>query len=79
MKNTMGYMINAFLDFDSSKEILAHLMVGSEGTLGVHRGGHLPHCPGLPTRVDATAGIRPHRCGHGLAAAIVAAAPPPPN
>lgn len=34
MKNTMGYGLNAFLDHDSPAQILAHLMVGSEGTLG---------------------------------------------
>nr|WP_231747307.1 FAD-binding and (Fe-S)-binding domain-containing protein [Auraticoccus cholistanensis] len=34
MKNTMGYGLNAFVDFDSPAEILAHLVVGSEGTLG---------------------------------------------
>ncbi len=34
MKNTMGYGLNAFLDFDTPAQILAHLMVGSEGTLG---------------------------------------------
>jgi D-lactate dehydrogenase len=34
MKNTMGYGINAFLDHDSAAQILAHLMIGSEGTLG---------------------------------------------
>ena len=34
MKNTMGYGINAFLDHDDPAQILAHLMVGSEGTLG---------------------------------------------
>ena len=34
MKNTMGYGINSLLDFDSPAQILAHLMVGSEGTLG---------------------------------------------
>lgn len=33
MKNTMGYGINAFLDFDSPAQLLAHLVVGSEGTL----------------------------------------------
>jgi D-lactate dehydrogenase len=33
-KNTSGYSLNAFLDFDAPAEILAHLMVGSEGTLG---------------------------------------------
>lgn len=34
MKNTMGYGVNAFLDFNTPADILAHLMVGSEGTLG---------------------------------------------
>ncbi|MFI5894158.1 FAD-binding and (Fe-S)-binding domain-containing protein [Actinoplanes sp. NPDC051513] len=34
MKNTMGYGLNSFLDHDSAAEILAHLVVGSEGTLG---------------------------------------------
>lgn len=34
MKNTMGYGINALLDYDSPSDILAHLIVGSEGTLG---------------------------------------------
>ena len=34
LKNTVGYSLNAFLDFDSPTQILAHLMVGSEGTLG---------------------------------------------
>ncbi|WP_104091053.1 FAD-binding and (Fe-S)-binding domain-containing protein [Arthrobacter sp. GMC3] len=34
MKNTMGYGLNSLLDFQSPAEILAHLIVGSEGTLG---------------------------------------------
>ena len=33
MKNTMGYGLNALLDFETPAEILAHLVVGSEGTL----------------------------------------------
>jgi len=33
MKNTMGYALNAFLDFDTPASLLAHLVVGSEGTL----------------------------------------------
>jgi D-lactate dehydrogenase len=33
MKNTMGYPLNAFLDFDDPLTILWHLLVGSEGTL----------------------------------------------
>ena len=34
IKNTIGYGVNAFLDFDDPVDILAHLLVGSEGTLG---------------------------------------------
>jgi len=34
MKNTMGYGVNSFLDHTSPAQILAHLIVGSEGTLG---------------------------------------------
>ncbi|WP_350348941.1 FAD-binding and (Fe-S)-binding domain-containing protein [Agromyces sp. G08B096] len=33
MKNTMGYALNAFLDFDDPLDLLVHLLVGSEGTL----------------------------------------------
>jgi len=34
MKNTMGYGVNSLLDFERPADILAHLIVGSEGTLG---------------------------------------------
>jgi D-lactate dehydrogenase len=34
MKNTMGYGVNSLLDYDRPADILAHLIVGSEGTLG---------------------------------------------
>ncbi|WP_101846070.1 FAD-binding and (Fe-S)-binding domain-containing protein [Zhihengliuella sp. ISTPL4] len=34
MKNTMGYGLNALLDFDDPVRILEHLLIGSEGTLG---------------------------------------------
>ncbi len=33
-KNTMGYGLNSLLDFETAAEMLVHLMVGSEGTLG---------------------------------------------
>jgi D-lactate dehydrogenase len=33
IKNTTGYSINAFVDFDDPVEIVKHLMTGSEGTL----------------------------------------------
>ncbi|MDR1386953.1 MAG: FAD-binding oxidoreductase [Propionibacteriaceae bacterium] len=34
MKNTMGYGLNSLVDFERPVDILTHLMVGSEGTLG---------------------------------------------
>ncbi len=34
MKNTTGYSLNAFVDFSDPIDILQHLMIGSEGTLG---------------------------------------------
>jgi D-lactate dehydrogenase len=32
-KNTVGYSLNAFLDFDKPLDIFAHLLIGGEGTL----------------------------------------------
>jgi D-lactate dehydrogenase len=34
IKNTTGYSLNALVDFEDPVDILAHLMIGSEGTLG---------------------------------------------
>lgn len=34
IKNTTGYSLNALTDFEDGIEILKHLMIGSEGTLG---------------------------------------------
>lgn len=34
IKNTTGYGMNAFLDYSDPVELILHLMVGSEGTLG---------------------------------------------
>ncbi len=34
IKNTTGYSLNALIDYDDPLEILQHLMIGSEGTLG---------------------------------------------
>ncbi|CAM3543686.1 FAD-binding and (Fe-S)-binding domain-containing protein [Parendozoicomonas haliclonae] len=34
LKNTTGYSINALVDFEDPIDILTHLLVGSEGTLG---------------------------------------------
>ena len=34
MKNTTGYSLNAFVDFKDPFEVIEHIMIGSEGTLG---------------------------------------------
>ena len=34
IKNTTGYSLNALIDFEDPIDILTHLMIGSEGTLG---------------------------------------------
>ncbi len=34
MKNTTGYSLNALIDFSDPFDIIEHLMIGSEGTLG---------------------------------------------
>ncbi|MCW8907300.1 MAG: FAD-binding oxidoreductase, partial [Sedimenticola sp.] len=34
LKNTTGYSLNALIDFEDPVDILQHLMIGSEGTLG---------------------------------------------
>ncbi|MFE7418428.1 FAD-binding and (Fe-S)-binding domain-containing protein [Rhodococcus sp. NPDC057529] len=34
IKNTMGYAVNSFVDHHRPVDILSHLMIGSEGTLG---------------------------------------------
>ncbi len=48
MKNTMGYGLNSFLDHDDPAQILAHLMVGSEGTLGFVLSATFDTLPRLP-------------------------------
>ena len=50
MKNTTGYSLNAFLDFDRPVEILAHLLVGSEGTLAFIAEAVLNTVPDLPVK-----------------------------
>lgn len=55
MKNTMGYGINAFLDFDSPVQVLAHLLIGSEGTLAFVAEATYRTLPILPLTATALA------------------------
>ncbi len=50
MKNVVGYSLNAFLDFDTPVDILSHLMIGSEGTLGFIAEAVLSTVPNLPIK-----------------------------
>jgi len=52
-KNTTAYSLNALIDHDSPAQILAHLMVGSEGTLGFWAEATLRTVPELPERATA--------------------------
>ncbi|MCX7718992.1 MAG: FAD-binding oxidoreductase [Candidatus Sumerlaeaceae bacterium] len=52
-KNTCGYSMNAFVDFDRPADILQHLLVGSEGTLGFIAEITLNTVPDLPLKATA--------------------------
>jgi D-lactate dehydrogenase len=70
-KNTTGYSLNAFIDFERSVDIFAHLLVGSEGTLAFIAEARLNTVPDLPVKytgvllfpdlATACAAIRPLR------------------
>ena len=49
-KNTTGYGINAFLDFERAVDIFAHLLIGSEGTLAFISEAVLNTVPDLPVK-----------------------------
>ncbi|WP_129717603.1 FAD-binding and (Fe-S)-binding domain-containing protein [Pedobacter sp. SYP-B3415] len=52
-KNTVGYAVNAFLDFSEPLEIMAHLLIGAEGTLGFISEAVLNTVPDLPEKSTA--------------------------
>ena len=53
MKNTMGYGLNALLDADRPVDVLAKLLVGSEGTLGFVASAVFTTVPVLPKLATA--------------------------
>lgn len=55
MKNTMGYGVNSFLDHERPVDILAHLMIGSEGTLGFVAEVTFRTVPALPQALTGLA------------------------
>ncbi len=50
MKNTTGYSLNAFLDFEKPVEIMRNLLIGSEGTLAFIAEAVLNTVPDLPVK-----------------------------
>ena len=53
MKNTVGYSLNAFVDYEHPLDIMAHLMIGAEGTLGFISSATLQTLPDLPFKAAA--------------------------
>ncbi len=49
-KNTTGYSLNAFLDFESAVDIFQHILVGAEGTLAFISEAVLNTVPELPVK-----------------------------
>ena len=52
-KNTVGYSVNAFIDYDHPLDILAHVLVGAEGTLGFIAEAVLNTVPDYPLKTTA--------------------------
>lgn len=50
-KNTVGYSMNAFIDFEHPLDILTHLIIGGEGTLAFIAEAVLKTVPDLPYKM----------------------------
>lgn len=53
IKNTTGYGLNSLIDFDDPVNIILHLMIGSEGTLGFISDITLLTVPNLPSKATS--------------------------
>ena len=51
IKNTVGYCINAFADYEHPLDILAHLLIGGEGTLAFIASAVLKTIPDKPFKI----------------------------
>jgi len=67
-KNTTGYGLNSFIDFDQPLEIFRHLLVGSEGTLAFIAETVFDTVPALPHRIT---GLLVFPDVHAAGAAVV--------
>ncbi|MBD1396649.1 FAD-binding oxidoreductase [Pontibacter sp. JH31] len=52
-KNTVGYSVNAFIDYEHPLDIMAHLLIGAEGTLGFIAEAVLQTVPDYPAKSTA--------------------------
>ncbi len=52
-KNTVGYSVNAFIDYEHPLDVLAHLLIGAEGTLGFISEAVLQTVPDYPIKSTA--------------------------
>ncbi|MDT3402217.1 FAD-binding and (Fe-S)-binding domain-containing protein [Mucilaginibacter terrae] len=52
-KNTVGYSMNAFIDYEHPLDIIAHLLVGAEGTLGFIAEAVMHTVPDFPCKATS--------------------------
>ncbi|WP_242916239.1 FAD-binding and (Fe-S)-binding domain-containing protein [Pontibacter liquoris] len=52
-KNTVGYSVNALIDYEHPLDMLAHLLIGAEGTLGFISEAVLQTVPDYPAKSTA--------------------------
>ncbi len=52
-KNTVGYSVNAFIDYHKPLDVMAHLLIGGEGTLGFIAEAVMETVPDYPVKSTA--------------------------